>query len=96
MEFCDDEDLPYGAPGPPPPPPSHRDGLNVGDEIDLTPRYMAGGPCPVRITGFTCLPNDIVVEWLGLQPLGALSASGRSTIDRRHVAIAVSRIATTV
>lgn len=49
----------------------------VGARLILVGR----GEYPVEVTGHTSLSCDLVVRWLGLRPLGALSAvDGQSTV----------------
>jgi hypothetical protein len=47
-------------------------------------KLLLNGRWPVRVIGHTSLPDDLVVEWLGLRPLAAL-AGDKATICLKHL-----------
>lgn len=47
-------------------------------------KLLLNGKWPVRVTGHTSLPDDLIVEWLGLRPLAA-PAGDRGTICLKHL-----------
>lgn len=56
----------------------------IGDKLILVTHH--GSQYPVEVTGFTSLPDDLVVRWMGVRPLSALSAhNGQSTICTKEL-----------
>jgi hypothetical protein len=47
-------------------------------------KLLLNGRWPVRVVGRTSLPDDLVVEWLGMRPLSAL-AGDRGTVCLNHL-----------
>jgi hypothetical protein len=58
-------------------------GTDYGVGSRLTLLDHGGGEWPVEVVGYTSLPADLVVRWIGIRPLAALSANrdGCSTIS---------------